>query len=49
MIGSAGVGSLPAFHQNLGLRLALSFVRADFVVDPATRATEFGVGLSLAR
>ena len=49
LIGSAGVGKLPSFHQNLGLRLSLSFARADFVVDPATRETEFSFGLSLAR
>jgi hypothetical protein len=49
MIGSAGVGRLPAFHQNLGLRFALSFARLDVNVDPATRSWELGVGLSLAR
>jgi hypothetical protein len=49
MIGSAGVGRLPAFEQNLGLRLALSFVRFDGVVDPATRTWDFGLGLSMAR
>jgi hypothetical protein len=49
MIGSAGVGRLPSFEQNLGLRLALSFVRFDGVVDPATRTWDFGFGLSMAR
>jgi len=49
LIGSAGVGRLPAFHQNLGLRFALSFARLDVNVDPATRSWELGVGLSLAR
>jgi hypothetical protein len=49
IIGTAGVGRLPAFEQNLGLRLALSFVRFDAVVDPATRTWNFGFGLSMAR
>ena len=49
MIGSAGVARLPAFEQNLGLRLALSFLRFDGVVDPATRTWDFGFGLSMAR
>ncbi|HEY2376224.1 MAG TPA: polymer-forming cytoskeletal protein [Gemmatimonadaceae bacterium] len=49
MIGSAGVGRLPSFEQNLGLRLALSFLRFDGVVDPATRTWDFGFGLSMAR
>jgi hypothetical protein len=49
MIGSAGLGKLPAFHQNLGLRVALSFARVDITVDPTTRTSEFSAGLSLAR
>ena len=49
MIGSAGIGRLPAFEQNVGLRLAMSFVRFDGVVDPATRTWDFGFGVSMAR
>jgi hypothetical protein len=49
MIGSAGVGDFPSFHQNLAVRVALSFIRADVAVDPATRTWEAGLGLSLAR
>ena len=49
MIGSAGVGSLPDFEQNLALRVALSFFRVDFAVDPARRKWEVSPGLSLAR
>jgi hypothetical protein len=49
MIGSAGVGKLPQFQQDLGLRFALSFARFDAVVDPARRAWEFGFGLTMAR
>ena len=49
MIGSAGVGNLPDFEQNLALRVALSFFRVDFAVDPARRRWEVGAGLSMAR
>jgi hypothetical protein len=49
MLGSAGVGKLPDFEQNLGLRFALSFARVDVVVDPARRDWETSFGLSLAR
>lgn len=49
MIGSAGVGRLPDFEQNLALRVALSFFRVDFAVDPARRKWEVGAGLSMAR
>jgi hypothetical protein len=49
MIGSAGVGGFPDFEQNLALRVALSFLRVDFTVDPARREWEVGAGLSLAR
>jgi hypothetical protein len=49
MIGAAGVGQLPDFEQNLALRVALSFFRVDFAVDPARKKWEVGAGLSLAR
>lgn len=49
MIGSAGVGKLPDLEQNLALRVALSFFRIDFTVDPARRRWEVGAGLSMAR
>ena len=49
MIGSAGVGKLPDLEQNLALRVALSFFRVDFTVDPARRHWEVGAGLSMAR
>jgi hypothetical protein len=49
IFGSAGVGKLPDFEQNLGLRFALSFARVDVVVDPARRKWETSFGLSLAR
>jgi len=49
IIGSAGVGKLPDLEQNLALRVALSFFRVDFTVDPARQKWEVGAGLSLAR
>jgi hypothetical protein len=49
MIGSAGIGKLPEFQQNLGVRTTLSFLRFDAVVDPARREWDFGFGLSMAR
>ena len=49
MIGSAGVGGLPPFEQNLDFRIALSFARVDFGLDPVRRSWDVGVGLSLQR
>jgi hypothetical protein len=49
MIGSAGVGSLPGFEQNLGLRLAVQPIRVDFTVDPSSGDTHFGFGLVMMR
>ena len=49
MIGSAGVQRLPAFEQNLDFRVALSFARIDFALDPVRRGWQVGVGLSLQR
>lgn len=49
MAGAAGVGELPSFEQNVGVRLAISLVKVDFVVDPATRESKVSFGISLAR
>lgn len=44
--GSAGVNTLPGLTPNLGLRAALSIVRADFVFDPRGRGRRvFGLGV----
>lgn len=48
-VGSAGLGRLPDFTQNLALRLALMPIRAEFAIDPATRDTHFAIGISLGR
>jgi hypothetical protein len=47
--GAAGVGRLPTLEQNVGARLAISLLRVDYLVDPASRRTKFGVGISLFR
>ena len=49
LIGSAGVHRLPAFRQNIGLRLALSLARAEVDVDPADGNANLGFGLSFTR
>ena len=52
--GSAGVGGLPSLIQNLGVGLGVSFVRADYTIDPAqtrspfSRKSAFTVGVSLS-
>ena len=48
-IGSAGVGHLPRFEQNLSLRAALSFARFEVTLDPRTGKVESGFGLSVTR
>ena len=48
-IGSAGVQDLPRFIQNVGPSLTLSFVRVEYLIDPATGDDRFKVGLSFAR
>lgn len=48
-IGSAGVGRLPSFTQNLGLRLTVGVIRFDYTLDPATRKTKFDVSFAMTR
>ena len=49
VMGTAGVSRLPDFEQDVGARLSISLLRVSFDIDPATRNTEVGVGLSIAR
>lgn len=49
VIAAAGTGRLPTPTQNIGLRAGTSLIRADFLVDPRTRRTAIGVGLSFSR
>lgn len=46
-IGSAGVGELPAFVQNLGVRLTVAVLRYDFAIDPATRESRSDVSFAV--
>ena len=47
--GSAGVGSLPRFVQNIGVRGSLSVLHAEYMVDPKSHDTNFSIGVSLSR
>jgi hypothetical protein len=49
MTGGADVGRFPTLEQNVGLRLAISLLRVDYIVDPASRRSTFSVGLSFFR
>ena len=48
-IGSAGVGALPDFEQNIALRVTFALVRVEIVVDPARDIVKTGIGLSFSR
>jgi hypothetical protein len=48
-MGSAGVGRLPELEQATGLRLVVSLLYGEFLVDPVTGHTHGTVGLSFAR
>lgn len=47
LIGGAAVGRFPTIHQAVGGRLALKVLYAEWLIDPDTRRTQFGVGISL--
>jgi hypothetical protein len=47
--GGAGVGKLPTLEQNVGARLAISFLRVDYLIDPASHRSNFSLGLSIFR
>ena len=47
--GSAGVGSLPELVQNVGVRISLSMLRYQFMIDPATHDTRGSLALSVFR
>ena len=48
-IGGAAVRRAPTLDQMIGVRLAISFVRVQYIRDPNSGRGEFGVGLSLTR
>lgn len=47
--GAAGVGRLPPLEQNVGARFAISLLRVDFLIDPASRETKLTAGISVFR
>jgi hypothetical protein len=49
MIGSDGVVRVQQFVNNVGVRVTWSLLKADFVIDPETKDTDFSIGLSFAR
>lgn len=49
MIGGAGIGALPTLEQNVGVRVAISLLRVDYVVDPSSRKSKTTFGLTFFR
>jgi hypothetical protein len=49
MIGMAGVDSLAAFEQNVGVRLRVGPIKVDWTIDPVSRDSRFSAGLALVR
>ena len=49
ILGSAGIQTLPDFTQIIGLRVAIPFVRLQYVIDTRTREDRFSAGFSLSR
>jgi hypothetical protein len=48
IVGGAGVDRLPALTQNLGLRLSVAMLRADYTFDPSGRGrSNFSVGVGV--
>lgn len=48
-VGGAGVGSLPRLEQELGLRLAVGFVRVDALVNPARGGVKLSFGANFGK
>ena len=46
MTGAAGVDSLPKLTQNVGVRVGTRFIGVQYLIDPATRKSRFGIGLT---
>jgi hypothetical protein len=49
ILAGAAVKRFPTIAQATGLRLSATVAYVEFLIDPATRKTTFGVGLTLAR
>jgi hypothetical protein len=49
ILGNAGVQHLSSLTQIVGIRLSVTLLRTEFLVDTKTRKTEIGAGLALVR
>lgn len=49
MMGAAGVGGVPEYHHNVGVRLTLGFARADYYINPENGDSNFSVGAAFGR
>lgn len=47
--GSAGIGRLPNFIQNVGVRVGVKFATLEYTYDPARRESAFSAGVSLSQ
>lgn len=48
-VGAAGVHRLPALTDNVGLRASLSYLSAQWLIDPSSRRRAFSVALTVPR
>jgi hypothetical protein len=49
IIGGAGIGRLPELVQNVGIRLSVTLLRLEFLVEPGRGRTDFSAGVALTR
>jgi hypothetical protein len=47
VLGGARIGRFPTLHQASGFRLAAGPLYAEFLIDPVTRHTHNGVGVTV--
>jgi hypothetical protein len=45
-LGGAAIGRFPTIHQSSGLRLSASYAYVEWMVDPSSRKSHFGFGLT---
>jgi len=46
MAGAAGIDSLPRLTQNVGVKVGTRFIGLQYLIDPASRKSHFGIGLT---
>jgi hypothetical protein len=47
LLGGAAIGAFPHIHQAVGARVSAKMLYAEWLIDPETRRTQFGAGISL--